>query len=441
MPTTSYKEAKKKDAFRYPPEVLDSINVSIARSCRWEGGEPNETIWRDFLESLVLFGQQQPGVMADIPQIGERLIEGFNRLKGIKQINHELPEWQTWLDQKIQETTDKLALDTGISAAMAAELQTWLQIYKDARKRIEQPMAFEFVSKVVKSAEQADMMAFHENTKRFAMSPMDKANLCYTKSERGETNREIAVALGFPSATHVGYYLDFFKLSPDTQRLIHDGHITEALARKMKGLPSGRQTEICAEAKKGTKPSELLRNANADHRKDGERVSRSMTELRGELTAIRLDGASPEVARVIAAWLFEWLAGNPESPSLDVILAAEDELPTPPPVEVKPAKEARAPKVKKEKVPKAAKPKKEKPPKAVKQLSKKAAATKAAAERKEAARKAAEEEAASELEGQEPEDNQRVIDYADVDTDTHYEGEVPEVQAATRAHDAEQWNC
>jgi len=352
---TEYDGAKRVDAQRYPWEEFSRVKIDAARSCRWTGAQEDPAVWRKFLESLVVSGQIQPCVMAKVPPNKEiHLLVGSRRFLGIKEINENLPEWQAWIESKIEEIANRLVADTTLSEALADELHSLKRVYEDARKRIEVPMSLIFMSRQVRSREEADRIALEENDNRLDMSPMDRANFAYTKKQRGETNREIAVAMKLKSATAVKNLLEYISLIPEAQELLHQGHLTEALAGRMRRLPAERQLEFCLAAKEGKKPSELLRQANSESRLGGEQVLRSAAELRQKLAEIRSKDGDL-IVKTIAAWLLEWVNGNPDAPDLETIFAA-DTLPEPPkPPEPKPPKSPGVPKP-----PKVQKPKKEK---------------------------------------------------------------------------------
>jgi hypothetical protein len=374
---------------------------------------------------------QRPKRVTFLPEALPKLKRGIN----LRRPYREPKKWEEFKASLAKEQLEPIGVrkdENGSPEVIYGNnrLDAILEINEDpGRYGLPGPIGIDAEYKKV-SRDRGLQLNYIENKQRFDHSPVDEAEACFQLGRLGWDQKKVA-AFTNHSQSRVSQLLSLREAPDRVLDLVHVGKMPEAMARALtKKLTAEEVETACARIEADEQPAMILRDLNAKKRERGARVARSDSDLKKELVVLCEQGSDR------AGWLLLYKEGDARANEIGLLEILEGDAV--PPV---PAPEPKPEKVKKEKPAKVAKPKKEKPVKPPKVLSKKAAAKKAAAERKEAERKAAEEEAEAERESQEESDNQRVIDYADVDLDTQYEGEVLEIQAAKRAHDAERWDC
>jgi len=152
-----------------------------------------------------------------------------------------------------------------------------------------------------------------ENVDRESLTPIDQAKTILSLRNMGWEDSEIAESLRV-KPSQLSTLLGYLEMPPDAQEALHDGVITQQLAKEMRDLPDEEITKTVKKVKRGKlTPSQAVRETKSKKRKSGQKVPLTYKEFFDEL-ALLVDDMS------LAFDLDAYRAGESTYSSLQEIL-------------------------------------------------------------------------------------------------------------------------
>lgn len=132
----------------------------------------------------------------------------------------------------------------------------------------------------------AALHSISENMDREPMSAIDKGKTILALQAMGIEDGEIALSLRCHKRELVKY-LDFLTMPDEAQSALHDGEITEELARQVQNLPDVEIKTVIKKVTKGkVSNAAAVREVKNKKRAQGARIALTMKELLDQLTVL-----------------------------------------------------------------------------------------------------------------------------------------------------------
>jgi ParB-like chromosome segregation protein Spo0J len=270
------------DILSFPPSSFNKFSVGFT------GRDPSsqdEAALLALAEEIAAspIGQIEPGIIVPDDDGGYVVRAGSRRLESLKRINRNFKEYQTRYPH-------------------LKEPLPFKAILLSAKRKLDE--------------QQLVAICLHENFGRHDLTPQDRSySARYLRDNLGWSHTKIAEKLHL-SDSAVGKILAATDVAPEVQELVRDGAVSEAAARQIRKRPPHEQKKLADKIRKSPEPKReakrQVRAAKERVRAEGGQAGRTIAEAREALVDISTRRAED---------FLKWLGGNPNAPSLAVLMS------------------------------------------------------------------------------------------------------------------------